>query len=148
MFKKAMLFLGILLMASGFAYAEEKYTVSGEVVYQGSENICVCLHNQETWPNWKKELPPGRFTQIVKANPSGKTSFEFKEVPKGEYIIMLFVDENNNGKFDCNPEGWPKEPWSMYKRPTSMATSHNWYHQKFEVNRDITGIVMEFESMY
>ena len=147
MSKKAMFFLASFLLASTFAYAEEKYTVSGEVVYQGSENIAMCLHNQETWPNWKKELPPGRFTQIVKANSSGKTSFEFKEVPKGEYIIILFVDENNNGILDCNPEGWPEEPLSMYKRP-STGVGHNWYDSKFEVNRDITGIVMEFELMF
>ena len=59
---------------------------------------------------------------------------------------MVFVDENNNGKFDCDPEGWPKEPFSMYKRP-SAAVGQNWYDSKFEVNRDITGIVMEFEGL-
>ena len=144
MLKKAVLCSVAISLIAILVSAEEKYRVSGEVVYQGSENICVCLHNQETWPNWKKELPPGRFTQIVKANPSGKTSFEFKEVPKGEYIIMLFVDENNNGKLDCDPEGWPEEPLSMYKRP-SIDIHHNWHDQKFEVNSDITGIVMEFE---
>ena len=33
MFKKAMFFLGVLLMASAFAYAEDKFTVSGEVTF-------------------------------------------------------------------------------------------------------------------
>jgi len=147
MLKKAVLCSVAISLIAILASAEEKYTVSGEVVYQGSENICMCLYNQETFTNWKKELPPGRFTQIVKADPSGKTSFEFKEVPKGEYIIILFVDENNNGILDCNPEGWPEEPLSMYKRP-STGVGHNWYDSKFEVNRDITGIVMEFELMF
>jgi hypothetical protein len=34
MLKKLMLFLAVLLMVSSFAYAEEKFTVSGEVTIQ------------------------------------------------------------------------------------------------------------------
>jgi len=34
MFKKVMLLLGVLLMASAFAYAEEKYSISGEGLFQ------------------------------------------------------------------------------------------------------------------
>jgi len=34
MLKKAMIFLGIFFMVFAFAYAEEKFTVSGEVTFQ------------------------------------------------------------------------------------------------------------------
>jgi len=34
-----MLFLGIVLMVSSFAYAQEKFTISGEVTFQNDGNI-------------------------------------------------------------------------------------------------------------
>jgi len=39
--KKAILFLGILFMVSAFAYAEEKFTVSGEVTFQYDGDIYI-----------------------------------------------------------------------------------------------------------
>jgi hypothetical protein len=39
MFKKAMLFLASFLLASAFAYAQEKFTVSGEVTFQYDGDI-------------------------------------------------------------------------------------------------------------
>ena len=79
MVKKAILFLGILIMASGFAYAEEKFTISGEVIHSGDEDIHVSLLTYEAFKNYKKERPPAPFTQIFKANPerkkTGRTPF-------------------------------------------------------------------------
>jgi len=47
MLKKAILFLGILFMVSAFAYAEDKFTVSGEVTFQYDGNIYICLLTME-----------------------------------------------------------------------------------------------------
>ena len=136
--------IALVLSMAFFVCAEDKCIVSGEVAYSGDENIYVCLHNQETFVNWKKEFPPAGFMRIVKANSSGKASFVFDEIPKGEYLIFSFVDENNNGKLDCDTEGWPEELNCTFKPFSIEAGGHNWYGQKFEVDKDITGIVVGF----
>ena len=43
MFKKALLFLVSLLLASAFAHAEEKFTISGEVTFQYDGDIYLSL---------------------------------------------------------------------------------------------------------
>jgi uncharacterized protein (DUF2141 family) len=133
--------IAVVLFMVCLVFAEDKCTVSGEVLYSKDADIYVCLFSQATWPSWKRELPPSPFTQTVKASPSGRASFTFKEVPKGDYLIMAFADENKNGKLDCDTAGFFLEPASFYK-PSIQHT--NWYDQKFEVDKDVTGINIKF----
>jgi uncharacterized protein (DUF2141 family) len=100
--------LGIALSAASLALAQDKCTVSGEVVYSGDSSIYVCLLNSKTFApalGRHKELPPPEFLQIVKANLSGKASFAFKDVPKGEYVVHVFADKNSNAKMDTDTLG-------------------------------------------
>ena len=136
--------IALVLSMAFFVCAEDKCTVSGEAVYSGDENIYVCLHTEETFKNWRKEFPPAEFMQIVKANSLGKASFVFDEIPKREYLILSFVDENNNGKFDCDAWGEPQELYCTFKPSSIEAEGINWYGQKFEVDKDIRGIVVGF----
>lgn len=80
--------------------------------------------------------------QIVKTSAEGKAPFMFMEVPRGEHIILVFADEINNGKFDCDMCGFPIEPASMYK-PKQDALETNWNDQKFLVHTNITGLVLK-----
>ena len=128
-------------------YAQDKCTISGEVAYSGDSNIYVCLLNSTTWAPFvgrQKELPPSGFVQIVKANASGKASFAFKDVPKGDYVVRAFADENNNGKFDTDTWGFPLERVAAYK--PSKDGHANWSEQKFEVDKDIGGIVVKLSD--
>jgi hypothetical protein len=79
--------LAVGLLAVSLVFAEDKCTVSGDVVYSKEADIFVCLHNKQTFHEWKI-LPPGSFTQKIKANPSGEASFTFKDVLKGDYLII------------------------------------------------------------
>jgi len=136
--------LATFLSANSLALAQDKCTVSGEVVYSKDSNIYVLLLNSTAFPpavGRQKELPPPGFVQIVKANASGKASFAFKDVPKGEYVVRVFADENNNGKFDCDTWGFPLEPVSSYK--PSVDVQANWGEQKFAADKDVTGIVVK-----
>ena len=138
----------IALSMVSIVYAQEKCTVAGEVVYSGDSNIYVCLLNPKTFAaavGREKELPPPEFVQIVKANASGKASFAFKDVPKGEYVVRVFADENNNGKFDADTWGYPLEPVVSYKPPADGSHS-NWSEQKFEADKDVTGIVVKLRD--
>ena len=150
MFKKAMLFLGILLMASGFAYAEEKYSIAGQVTFSGHENIYVSIYTMEEFANFKKSFPSPAFSQKIKPNPqqikSGIFSFKFSGIPKDSYCIIAFQDSDNNGKLACDTEGWIEEPICFYKEHTDVGlVIPNWHNMKFELVRDITRIIMKLE---
>ena len=136
--------LAMFLSAASLAFAQDKCTVSGEVVYSKDSNIYVLLLNSTTFPpavGRQKELPPPEFVQIVKANASGKASFAFKDGPKMEYVVRVCADENNNGKFDCDTWGFPLEPVSSYK--PSRDVQANWGEQKFTADKSITDIAVK-----
>ena len=137
--------LAMALSAVSLAFAQDKCTISGEVVYSKESNIYVCLLNPKTFAaamGREKELPPPEFVQIIKANASGKASFAFKDVPKGEYVVHAFADENSNAKLDTDTFGSAIEPRDYYK-PMSAGLYANWSEQKFNVDKDVTGIVLK-----
>ena len=140
--------LAMALSVTSVAFAQDKCTVSGEVVYSRDCNIYVLLLNSKTFApamGRQKELPPPEFVQIVKATAAGKASFAFKDVPKGEYVVRVFADENNNGKFDVDTWGYPTEPVRSYKPPADGIHT-NWYEQKFDADKDVTGIVVKLRD--
>ena len=138
--------LAIALSGVGFAFAQDKCTVSGEVVYSGNSNIYIYLHNSTSWTAFatrQKELPAPEFVQIVKVTGSGKVSFAFNEVPKGEYVIQAFADETANAKMDCDLEGYAIEPRAFFKPRPHHGLYVNWHEQKFMVDKDATGIILK-----
>ena len=150
MFKKSMLFLGVLLMASAFAYAEEKYSIGGQVTFSGHENIYVSIYTMEEFKNFKKSLPSPPFSQKIKPNPeqikAGRFSFKFSGVPKGSYCIIAFQDLDNNGKLTCDTWGQIEEVICYYKEPSDIGFgTPYWHNVKFELVRDITGIIMKLD---
>jgi len=79
--------------------------------------------------------------QILKANATGKTSFAFKNVLKEDYVVRVFADSNNNGKFDTDGWGFPIETITHYKPHKDSLT--NWNEQKFTADKDVTDIVIK-----
>jgi uncharacterized protein (DUF2141 family) len=147
MFNKAMLFLGVLLMASAFAYAEDKFTVSGEVNFPKRKGeIHIRLMTQQAYEKGKQV--PEDCRMIIKLSAqqlkSKKASFEFVNVPVGDYLITCFQDLNKNGKLDFSFSGFgrqlPDEPWGSYGPPGYPS---GWDTCKFRVDKDITGIKIE-----
>ena len=150
MFKKAMLFLGILLMASTFAYAEEKYSISGQVTFSGHENIYISIYTLEEFANFTKSLPSPPFSQKIKPNPeqikAGRFFFKFSSILKHSYCIIAFQDLDNNGKLTCDTWNQIEEPIRFYKESTDFGVDKpNWHNVKFELVRDITGIIMKLD---
>jgi len=146
MFKKTMIFLGILLMASGFAYAEEKFTVSGEVTFQYDANIYICLLTMEEFRDFN--IPRHRLSEspckVIHMNTdlkkAGKVSFTFNNVPKGTYCVFTYQDVNMNGEVDFENYNI-NEPWGSYKE--TMHAIPVWGKVKFDLEKNITGIKIE-----
>jgi uncharacterized protein (DUF2141 family) len=149
MLKKATLLLGILFMGFAFADAEEKYALSGQVTFSGHENIYISIYTIENFPNFKKVLPSPPFSQKITPNPeqvkTGKFSFTFSGVPKGTYCIVAFQDVDNNGKLRCTTWGGVEEPICFYKTFSDPLCLGTWNDVKFELVRDITGIIMKLD---
>ena len=144
MFKKAMLFLASFLLASAFAYAEEKFTVSGEVTFQYDGNIYICLLTMEEFQDFHRprhelsESPCKVIQMNTDLKKAGKVSFTFDNIPKGTYCVFTYQDVNMNGEVDF--EGiLINEPWGSYKK-SFIWTNPMWGKVKFDLESDITGI--------
>jgi len=73
---------------------------------------------------------------------SGKALFTFNEVPKGDYVLQSFADQNSNAKMDMDTQGYAIEPRDFYK-PRPQGLYGNWDEQKFTLDKDVTGIVLK-----
>ena len=142
----AMLFLATLLVASSFAYAEERFTISGVVYFQNDSNIYMNLVSRESFANRLEPLPQP-FGMYIKLTPEQKkakqVSFKFDGIPKGNYMIYAFQDLNRNGKLDRDTQGWAVEPAATYKK---IEIALQWDRDKFLVDKDITGIKITIEE--
>jgi uncharacterized protein (DUF2141 family) len=147
---KRIVFAFIVAMALAvvsIAFAQDKFAVSGEIVYSGDSSIYVCLVSSKTFAAFlgrQRALPPSGFMKIVKADTTGKAFFAFGEVHEGEYVIIAFADENNNREFDRDTMGWALEPVRTYKAARDRIW--NWNDIKFEVNKDVTGLVLNLRD--
>lgn len=151
MSKTLMILLGIVFMISASAYAaEEQCSLSGEVTFSGHEDIYLSLYTIENFPQYKKTLPPEPFFEKIKPSPeqikAGRLSFTFSGVPKGTYCIIAFQDLDNNGKLTCNTWGGIEEVMCFYKEsPSCDSSMTSWNDVKFELDDDISGIVMKLD---
>ena len=148
MLKKAMLLFGFLLMVSSFTYAEEKYSISGELFFERDSPIYMNLLTKETCknPNRREALfPPfgiciNLTTEQVK---SQKAPFKFVGIPKGNYFIVAFQDLNENKKLDGHYDGSAAEPVGTYRKTNFMSS---WHERQFTVDKDIRGIKINIEE--
>lgn len=146
MVKKAMLLFGFLSMVSSFTYAEEKYTISGEVYFPNDSGIYMNLVTKETFPNRREPLPPP-FGMSIKLTPeqrkAKKVPFKFEGIPKGSYFIVAFQDLNENKKLDGHFDGHAAEPVGTYKKSSFLDS---WDKRQFMLDKDIRGIKINIEE--
>lgn len=51
----------------------------------------------------------------------GKATLQFADLPKGEYALTAYLDENSNSKLDSNLFGLPTEPYGFSRNARGMA---------------------------
>ena len=146
MAKKAMLFFGFLLIVSSSSYAEEKYSISGEIFFERDSPIYMNIVTKETFPNRREALSPP-FGICVKVTTeqvkSQKAQFKFAGIPKGNYFIVAFQDLNENKKLDGHFDGHAAEPVGTYKKSNFFDS---WDKRQFMVDKDIRGIQINIEE--
>jgi len=55
----------------------------------------------------------------------------FKDIPKGEYAVSVFHDENDNGEMDTNLFGVPKEDYGCSNGAKGFMGPPKWEDAKF-----------------
>jgi hypothetical protein len=131
MFKKLVpLFISLGLLFN-VAYAEENFTISGQVTFQYDADIYICLYTAKTYKFMHERIPSPPYLQIIKLDPevrkAGRTSFKFVGVPKGTYGIIAFQETIKNEKFDVKPWfGVSDEPFGCYKALPPEVSVPNW----------------------
>ena len=143
MFHKTFFLLLSFLFAAHLAYAEETFTISGEVAFQYDGNIYICLFSSNDLrdflrPHHKLSESPCTVVQMnEEVKKAGKVPFSFDNVPNGTYTIFTYQDKNNNGEVDF--ENYEvNEPWGSYAE--WQGSSLVWEKMKFDLHEDITGI--------
>lgn len=98
--------VGGLLSVSGYA---QDLTVKVDGIKSTEGFLYVSLHNTDK--TWMTAQPP---VQGQKLPMSDKTmTVVFKDIPEGDYAVMLYQDKNDNGQIDKNTLGIPSEPYGF-----------------------------------
>lgn len=74
---------------------------------------------------------------------NGISSVIFENVPQGEYAILCFHDENNNGRMDFYENGMPVESYGSSNNVMNMGPPE-FYSSKFEVAMEDLDLKIKF----
>ena len=138
--QKGMILFVLLLLATPISYAQDKFTISGEVAFFEKGKLFIDLHN--TQDTWEAKIRPPIF-QVIEPNDeqkkASKVQFKFEGVPAGTYAIFAWMDVNRDGKLEMK-EGRAREPMGTY-RPSSTVGSP-WNSVKFDLDRNLSGVLI------
>lgn len=69
---------------------------------------------------------------------SNVATVTFSNIPKGEYAISAYHDENKNGKLDTNFIGIPKEDYASSNNAKGIMGPPKYEDAKFTISKDST----------
>jgi uncharacterized protein (DUF2141 family) len=102
-------FLFMLLCGQAFAQTGNiKVVVKGIKVVEGSL-LASIFNSEEGFPEDAKKS----FSSLTVKLTENPQSFYFKNIPFGTYALAVVHDKNNNGAFDKNFLGIPKEGYGV-----------------------------------
>jgi len=140
------LFISLGLVFSG-AYAGENYTISGDVTFRYDGDIYVCLFTLEKYaefqrPGHELSQPECKYIEMnADLKKAKQVPFKFESINNGTYVIVVYQDENKNGKVDFE-NYMINEPWSTYKERDPVI-SPTWDTIKFDLEENISGIKIQ-----
>jgi uncharacterized protein (DUF2141 family) len=86
----------------------------------------------------KDEFLKKRFKGGMFKATNQKNAFVFKDIPKGEYAISFFHDENENDKMDTKIFGIPKESYGFSNNASGFMGPPSFEDAKFKLNKNTT----------
>jgi uncharacterized protein (DUF2141 family) len=105
----------------------------------------VMLELADSEASWQNRAPP---VALGQATPAGQSmTYTFRDVKPGTYALGIFHDENNNGKFDTNFLGIPKEGWGSSNNPHVMRKA-TFDEAKFSVEQKDVAITIHLRHVF
>lgn len=125
------LFILALLSVSSFLSAQNSnLTIAVSGLKNNTGLLTVELYNSEG------KFLKTSFKTASTAIKSNTATVTFTGIPKAEYTIMVYHDENNNGKLDKNFIGMPKEPVACSNNAKGFMGPPKYEDAKFRVTTD------------
>jgi uncharacterized protein (DUF2141 family) len=93
------------------------HTINGSVTnLRSARGTCyVSLYNRKDGFPGKKSVATQKVQLTAK-----ECAFSFDKLPKGDYAIAAYHDENNNGRLDTNAIGLPTEGYAFSNNPRTL----------------------------
>jgi uncharacterized protein (DUF2141 family) len=82
---------------------------------------------------WPEDPAAALAAKATPAHP-GVTTVIVKELPPGEYAVVMLHDENANQKLDKNFLGIPKEGWGMSNNPKARGSAPSFTRARFTLD--------------
>jgi uncharacterized protein (DUF2141 family) len=127
----AIIFTGIF---STNAQEQETVTLTVNVTDLDSNKGKVLIAIYEGDENFLKKRFMGGMSKIE----DNKVTYTFKNVPKGEYAVSFFHDENDNNKMDSNFLGIPKEDYGCSNNAKGFMSAPKYKDAKFQLSENKT----------
>lgn len=125
------LFIASLLSISSFGFAQNSNL---SVIVSGIKNntgiLTVELYNS------KEKFLKKCYKTVSSTIKSNTATVTFIGIPKAEYTVMAFHDENNNGKLDKNFIGMPKEAVACSNNAKGFMGPPKYEDAKFTIIAD------------
>jgi uncharacterized protein (DUF2141 family) len=117
------------------------FSVDGDTSY--TENIPLKFINSEErgivrgtisteYTNYTLQLVTNKY-KVVSSQP-GTSTFEFKNIPPGDYTFRILIDDNNDGVWSTGNSVKRIEPESVYIYPEFFNVRENWTLENVEIN--------------
>lgn len=129
MYKNLILTVALLIGFFFTGNAQNTISVTVNNIEKNKGVIEISLYNQaEAFPHTKGRFKMGNVT--VSGN---SVTFQFTNIPNGDYAVALYHDVNDNGKMDKNIFGIPKEPYGFSNNVVPKMSAPNFDECMFSV---------------
>lgn len=100
--------------------------------------VRIALYNSPE--QWLGDHPA--YSSTIDVNGRSVT-WQFNDIPYGDYGIAVLHDENKNGKMDKNVLGIPQEPYGFSNNVKATFGAPKWENSKFVVKGPTTDVSIE-----
>ncbi|TMM29419.1 DUF2141 domain-containing protein [Polaribacter aestuariivivens] len=133
--KKLLLTLAIIFGGIFATNAQETtfdLTINISGLSSNKGKVLIALYNEEG--QFLKKGFKGGMSKIT----NKKVTYTLKDIPKGEYAVSFFHDENDNNKMDTNFFGIPKEDYGCSNNAKGFMGAPKYKDAKFQLSKDQT----------
>lgn len=139
-----MMLVACLAVLPTLVWAEESFTVAGEIEFEKSGNIYLQIVTEDQFKNDKEGTASIIINVGAEEQQTGKVSFSLENVPAGTYAITSFQDVDGDGDLTFGTFG-PKEPWGTYQHNRPKFSGPKFEKMAFEVKENLSGISIKLK---